>query len=122
MTDASAGNHPPSVTAPPRSTADLQVSIELDEPSGPAIASWRDQYVERGDAWLPLVELCVDELHRRKLCYSCGLEADRLVNENFRGCVSRVSRPPEAVDSTGRVQLRSLSRAACRFDDSSMDG
>lgn len=37
-----------------------------------------------------MVELCVEELHSRKLCYSCGLDADRLVNGEFpwvcRGC------------------------------------
>lgn len=67
---------------PPSSLPALQVALSENRP-GPQIAAWRDHYVTLGDAGLPLVEMCVDELHARQLCYSCGAPADRLVLDDF---------------------------------------
>lgn len=66
----------------PRFLTALQVALS-DEKPGPQIASWRDHYMSMGDAGLPLIELCVEELHARQLCYSCGRPADLLVLDDF---------------------------------------
>lgn len=75
---------------PPANLHELQVALSLDDVPGPLVAAWRDQYVEQDEPGPAMVELCVEELHSRKLCYSCGLDADRLVNGEFpwvcRGC------------------------------------
>lgn len=78
----------PSVALPayvpvPDTLAELQVALSVGEPDGTRIAAWRDTYLETLNAPEPFVELCVDELHSRQLCYSCGRPADRLVNGEF---------------------------------------
>lgn len=61
----------------------LQVALDVDRPDGAEVAAWRDRYVDANDGAQPLVNLCVEYLHERRLCYSCGGPADRLVLGEF---------------------------------------
>lgn len=77
------------VTSAPPTLDTLQVSLSIDDPSGPQVAAWRDEYLTRGREFGSLVELCVEDLHERRLCYSCGKPATRLVLDDFpRVCVA----------------------------------
>lgn len=68
----------------PASEGDLEVALSLDDPSGPTVAAWRDMYLDQQHPdVVALVDLCVGYLHERRLCYSCGRPADRLVDDEF---------------------------------------
>lgn len=71
------------MTEPPGTLSELQVALSLDAPDGPQVAAWRDHYLANLPSPGALVDSCVEDLHERRLCYSCGKPADHLVADEF---------------------------------------
>lgn len=65
---------------PPSDLPSLQVALDLDDPDGPKVARWRDDYVQRQEGG-DLVDMCLEYLYQRRLCYSCGQPGDSLVHD-----------------------------------------
>ena len=57
-------------TNTPADLAHLQVVLDLDQPKGWIVAAWRDIFADHGQS--DEVDLCLEFLTDRRLCWDCG--------------------------------------------------
>ena len=68
------------------SPEELSVTLSLDQPDGPTVARWRDEYLATSPTtYRHHVDECLRYLEGRGECWSCGIPVADAGNETLSG-------------------------------------